>query len=588
MQKAEVSRAVWRAKYCLRREGAAVEHDIGETWRRVARAAAAVEHSPDAWQPRFEALLGDYVFLPGGRILAGAGSDRQITLFNCFVAGQLDDSLDGILRGLKETAITMQHGGGVGIDFSPLRPSGSAAVRTGAEASGPVSFMRLWDVLCETLLSTSTRRGAMMGTLACDHPDLEAFVAAKERTGELSNFNLSILISDRFMQAVADDAPWPLAFPSRLLSEPALGPDDADSARVTSARRLWRKIAESAHATAEPGVLFIDTINRENNLRSGETIRATNPCGEIPLPPYGACNLGSINLVPLVEQPFTKRARVDHDKLYDVAQLAVRFLDNIIDTSQFPLEAQARQVRQTRRIGLGITGLADAVAMLGMRYSSDSGRRFGTSLLTTIRDAAYEASVKLAGEKGAFPVFDKDEFLEAPFVRRLPEPIRAAIKETGIRNSHLLSIAPAGTISLLAGNVSSGIEPIYALEATRAVRDERGELVEHAVRDFAYAEWLALGRDGQDLPPAFETAASIPAAAHLAMQASLQPFVDNAISKTINLPAETTVDEVAELYSKAHAAGVKGCTVYRPGASVGRILRARADTHCCTVDREPD
>ena len=588
MDTADLSRAVWLSKYCLRQDGEAAEGHIGETWRRVAHAAASAEERPEEWAHRFESLFTDFRFLPGGRILAGAGSAKRVTLFNCFVAGRLEDTLDGILQGLTETALTMQQGGGVGIDFTPLRPSGTAAIRTGSSASGPVSFMLLWDTLCCTLLSTSSRRGAMMGTLACDHPDIEAFINAKAATGALSNFNLSVLVSDRFMNAVASDAEWPLTFPSRLQRDHGVSSDAAVTVRTLPARKLWRQIATAAHDSAEPGVLFIDTINRNNNLRYCETISATNPCGEIPLPPYGACDLGSINLAALVHRPFGPDSFLDMERLANTARLAVRFLDDIIDLSRFPLRQQARQAQDTRRIGLGITGLADALAMLGIRYSAPRGRELAATVVRTIRDAAYETSVGLAAEKGAFPRLDTARYLESPFVGRLPEHIKSGIATNGIRNSHLLSIAPAGTISLLAGNVSSGIEPIYALEATRAIRDKNGALEEHAVRDFAYAMWREQDGAAATPPPFFETAAALPAEAHLSMQSSLQPYVDNAISKTINMPDTASVDDVADLYTAAHAAGIKGCTVYRPGASVGRVIRTRADTHCCNVDREAD
>lgn len=583
MSTAALSRAVWLSKYCLQAEGGVAESHIGATWQRVAKTVADVEKRPSDWSGRFEDLLADYRFLPGGRILAGAGSDRQVTLFNCFVAGRLTDSLDGIFERLRETGITMQQGGGVGIDFSPLRPSGFPALRTGSAASGPVSFMQLWDTLCETLLSSASRRGAMMGTLACDHPDIQAFVAAKEQQGTLRNFNLSVLASDDFMRAVAEDKPWPLSFPSRILA--AGTPRDV---RVIPARRLWQQIAQAAHETAEPGMLFVDTVNRENNLSYCETISATNPCGEVPLPPHGACNLGSINLTAFVKEPFSERSRLDLDGVSAAAALAVRFLDDVIDASRFPLEEQAVQARRTRRIGLGVTGLADALVMLGLRYGSAGGRELAGEVLRRMRDAAYAASAELAAEKGAFPCLDTSRYLESPFVRRLPSALRATIRKQGIRNSHLLSIAPAGTISLLAGNVSSGIEPVFAAEALRGFRGPGGETEERTVRDFAFEKWLEPGNPPGSLPPAYETATSLPADAHLAMQAALQPFVDNAISKTINLPREASEDDIAGIYVAAHAAGLKGCTVYREGASVGELLRRRRDTHCCGTDREAD
>ena len=582
-----VPELVWRAKYRLAEDGIPAERDIGESWDRVARAVAAVESRPERWTPGFRAILSGYRFLPGGRVLAGAGTDRRVTLFNCFVSGRLADSLDAILAALTETALTMQQGGGIGIDFSPLRPSGSTAVRSASSASGPVSFLRLWDTLCGTLLSTTSRRGAMMGTLACDHPDIGAFVDAKAAAGRLSNFNLSVLVSDRFMHAAANGEPWPLYFPSRLADGLPAAAAAESAAAVVPAADLYRHIAESAHRSAEPGVLFVDTINRENNLRYCETISATNPCGEIPLPAYGACDLGSLNLTAFVQKPFSRHATLDNDGLCETAAVAVRFLDDVIDASHFPLEEQAAQARRTRRIGLGITGLADALAMLGLSYDSDAARNIAAETLRRIRDTAYATSIDLAREKGPFPCFDAAAYLEAPFVRRLPVALRDAIARYGMRNSHCLSIAPAGTISLLAGNVSSGIEPIYALEATRSIREADGTPRLVDVRDFAYETWLhAAVEPGSHEAP--ETADAVSADAHLSMQAALQPFVDNAISKTINLPASASVADIAAIYRRAWKAGLKGCTVYRPGATVGQVLRARTESHCCHVDREAD
>jgi len=581
-----LAHAVWQAKYCLQDARGFSEADITETWARVAAAVANAEKRQRDWSRRFEDLLAGFRFLPGGRILAGAGTGRDVTLFNCFVADRLQDSLDGILRGLGETALTMQQGGGVGIDFSPLRPAGASTVRTAQVASGPVSFMSLWDALCETLLSTMARRGAMMGTLACDHPDIEAFIAAKSRAGALRNFNLSVLVNDAFMCAVADDDDWVLTFPSRLQTGSA-GP--VTTARTTRrARALWQQIAAAAHSHAEPGVLFVDTINRENNLHYCETISATNPCGEIPLPPHGCCNLGSINLPAFVNDAFGPDARLDLDGIRATVTLAVRFLDDVIDVSRFPLAAQASEARQTRRIGLGVTGLADALAMLGLCYDSEDARRLAAGVLETIRDTAYAASIALAIEKGAFPRFSEQHYPVAPFIARLPGGLREQIRRHGIRNSHLLSIAPAGTISLLAGNVSSGIEPIFALEGTRRVRTSAGDLQDCPVRDAAFEQWLAAHDAREPLPRGFETSTDLPARAHLAMQAALQPYVDNAISKTINLPTSATPDDIEALLTAAHAAGIKGCTVYREGASVGRVLGRRPDAHCCNVDREAD
>ncbi len=578
MTPADISELIWASRYRGIDSDGRADADVADTWSRVARTVASVESDAGAWRRRFRSLLEDFRFLPGGRILAGAGLGKDVTLFNCFVAGRLVDSLEGILESLKETALTMQHGGGIGLDFSPLRPSGSAAIRTGATASGPVSFMRVWDSMCETLLATGRRRGAMMATLRCDHPDIEAFVDAKREAGVLQNFNLSVLVTDAFLEAVDGDRPWALGCP----------PGGATGHKRLPARRLWQRIVDSAFSTAEPGVLFVDTINRENNLRYCESISATNPCGEVPLPAHGACNLGSINLATAVIAPFSDAASVDHDRLGELAAAAVRFLDNVIDVSRYPLQQQAEQARHTRRIGLGITGLGDALAMLGLRYDSPEGRGAAAAAMQTIRDAAYRASIDLSAEKGPFPAFDADQFCAAPFVRRLPGELRSAIGRRGIRNSHLLSIAPAGTISLLAGNVSSGIEPIYAMEAKRSIRGAGRASREVVVEDFALQRWRATAHAGTALPDYFVTADAVGAQAHLAMQASLQPLVDNAISKTITLPPDATADAVDDVFRRAHANGVKGCTVFRPGSMRGAVIRTRDESHCCGVERECD
>ena len=581
-----ISEWTWNSRYRRFRNNADGEANLAETWQRVALAVASAEADAGRWEAAFADILADFLFLPGGRVLAGAGTGKEVTLFNCFVSGPIRDSVKGILDSLKETALTMQMGGGIGCDFSSIRPSGAAAVRTGSVASGPLSFMRLWDALCDTLLATSTRRGAMMGTLRCDHPDIETFITAKRQQDVLSNFNLSVLITDAFMQAVSDDADWPLVNPSERVVDRDGG--DEQLYRSLPARELWQQIVRNAHETAEPGVLFIDTINRDNNLYYCENISATNPCGEIPLPPYGACNLGSINLTRLVRCAFTDSTSFDWQQLRHTVPVAVRFLDDVIDISRFPLDIQAETERGSRRIGLGITGLADTLVMLGLSYDSDEARAFAADIMQSIRDAAYETSSKLAREKGPFPAFERDRYLEAPFIKRLPETLRDAIATYGIRNSHLLAIAPAGTISLLAGNISSGVEPIYALDATRQVQDATDGKHTLEMRDYAYEQWHTHAVANGKTPPPFVVTDSLSAKAHLDMQACLQPYVDNAISKTVNLASNASVNDVEAVFRQAHSSGLKGCTVYRQGARSGQILRKRDEAHCCDADREAD
>jgi len=565
----ELSRFVWETRY---RDGDArpPENSIADTWNRVADAVAAVESAPALWKERFLAILRDFRFLPGGRILAGAGTVREVTLFNCFVMGLIDDSIEGIFEALKEGAVTMQHGGGVGYDFSTLRPRGSRARSSGTIASGPVSFMRVWDAMCATILSTGARRGAMMATLRCDHPDIEEFVDAKRAPEALRHFNLSVLVTDAFMQAVKDDAEWPLVFRGDVAA------DGGHASKIVRARGIWDRICHSAYDCAEPGVLFIDRINAANNLGYCEQLSATNPCGEEPLPPYGACNLGSINLTAFVIDPFASGARFDLDAIRDTARVAVRFLDNVIETSKFPLFRQREQARRSRRIGLGITGLADALAMLRLRYDSESARSAAAQVMRVLRDAAYEASIALARERGAFPHFEADAYLQRPFVRALPPEMQAAIARHGIRNSHLLAIAPAGTISLLANNVSSGIEPIFGVHTLRRVLHFDGTYRNFKTTDFAYESWRG-GQPAQAaLPDFFVDADDVAARDHLLMQAALQPFVDGAISKTINLQRDMPVEDLPEIFESAFALGLKGCTVFRV-ATRPSVIAERCD-----------
>ncbi len=590
-----LAQMLWDTKY--RAEG---DHDVQDTWRRVARTLAALEpRDREHWEQTFLEVLETFHFLPGGRILAGTGTGRRVTLLNCFVMGRIADSLDGIFDAVKEGAVTMQHGGGVGYDFSTLRPHGTRAHASGAVASGPVSFMRVFDAMCRTLLSTGVRRGAMMATLRCDHPDIEEFIDAK-RAGDLTSFNLSVLVTDEFVRAARADDDWPLVFPvgpgervsGALVSRVWSGTLESVPCRVhrvARARKLWHRLARAAWERGDPGVVFIDRINHENNLGWRERISATNPCGEQPLPAYGACDLGAIELSRFVISPFSPAARLDLGGIARTTRVAVRMLDDVIDATLFPLEHQQAQVRETRRIGLGITGLGDALAMLGLRYSTDEARHVASNTMRLLRDAAYDESVRLAEEKGAFPAFEPP-WLDRPFVHRLPDELRERIARAGIRNSHLLAIAPTGSVSLLAGNVSSGMEPIFALRFRRRILDPAGVVHEHEALDRAYAIWRQ--RHGDAGPPdSLECAPCVTSREQVAMQGALQRYVDGAISKTIRVPADEPFDRFVRVLDDAYDWCAKGCTVFRPNPVTGVVL-AEPETVCtapsCAVEREAD
>ena len=601
--RAEISKYIWETKYRYRQGEVIQDLTISDTWRRIARALAqAEEKDRQGWEDRFYAALEDFKFLPGGRIQAGAGAGRQVTLLNCFVMGTIEDSMDGIFDVLKEAALTMQRGGGVGCDFSTLRPKGSHAQTVGGVASGPVSFMRIWDAMCATLLSTGNRRGAMMATLRCDHPDIEEFISIKQDPLQLRNFNLSVLVTDAFVHAVKQDEEWPLVFPQSAtdsggesITRQWPGRDTPVCCRIynrVSAKSLWQKIMQATYDYAEPGVLFIDRINRLNNLWYKETIVATNPCGEIPLPPYGACDLGSINLTGFIRYPFSQRAQFDNEGFCALAQVATRMMDNVISISEYPLPPQAEQALGSRRIGLGITGLADALIMLGHRYASEPSIRFAESLLEALCHTAYRTSIDLAKEKGPFPFFTRDQYGDGEFIRTLPDDIQKKIQEFGIRNSHLTAIAPTGTISLLANNVSSGLEPVFDFSYKRKVLDQEDHPREYGVVDYACRVWWELKGKDMPLPPQFVDARSLAPEQHLNMQAAVQPFIDNAISKTINIPPDYRFDAFRSLYEMAYEAGLKGCTTFRPNPITGEVLTSLSDipqaVHCCSINREAD
>jgi len=562
MDWAPVSQRIWDMKYRFRDASGAADADLDATWWRVARALAAPERDPELWAGRFHEALQGFKFLPAGRVIAGAGTGRTVTLFNCFVMGAIPDDMSGIFENLREAALTMQQGGGIGHDFSTLRPRGAPVKGVGADASGPLSFMDVWDSMCRTIMSAGSRRGAMMATLRCDHPDIEDFVDAKRDPKRLRMFNVSVLVTDAFMKAVKEDADWDLVFGGKVF-------------RTVKARALWERIMRATYEVAEPGVIFIDRVNRRNNLHYCESIQATNPCGEQPLPPYGACLLGSINLGALVKEPFTPRARLDDEALERLVPLAVRMLDNVVDVSRFPLSQQEREAKAKRRIGLGVTGLADALIFCGVRYGTPEAVKLTREWLGAVQRLSYLASADIAAEKGSFPLYDRARYLVGETVKALPDDVRSAVGRYGIRNALLNSIAPTGTISLLADNVSSGIEPVFAFSFVRHVLQPDGSKREESVEDHAMRVWRSL--KGAELPPAdiFVDAQTLTPADHLAMQAAAQDYVDSSISKTINLPRDISFEAFKGVYEEAYATGCKGCTTYRPNDVTGAVLEVK-------------
>ncbi len=559
--KAPIAQQIWEMKY---RFGS--EASVEQTFARVAQAVALAEPTAQRTQhaKSFYDAMADFRFLPAGRILAGAGTSRAVTLFNCFVMNGISDSIPGIFDNLNEAAQTLQQGGGIGHDFSTLRPKGAIVHGVGAEASGPLSFMDVWDSMCRTIMSAGARRGAMMGTLRCDHPDIEAFIAAKRDPSKLRNFNLSVLITDAFMVAVNADADWPLQFGGRVF-------------KTIKASELWQQIMRATYDYAEPGVIFIDRINALNPLAYCETISCTNPCGEQPLPPYGACLLGSLNLTRFVNAPFTSDAQLDLELLQYTAKIAIRFLDDVIDVSNYPLPQQKSEAVNKRRLGLGVTGLADALLMCGQRYGSAGAVATSQIWMRTIQESAMDASIALAEEKGSFPLFDAEAYLNTAYGQSLSPQHHNAISNHGLRNGLLTSIAPTGTISLLAGNVSSGIEPIFNASYERRIKESNGGDRTEVLEDYAVGLWRS--KQNTSLPPNTVTVNNLSPDDHLAMQAAVQPFIDSSISKTINVPENLTFDDFVSVYEKAYALGLKGCTTFRPNAVTGSILSNASDEY---------
>ena len=581
MQPQEISLDVLAEKYAKNDETGM--HDIAA---RVARALASVEDDPARWEPVFAQALAAG-FVPAGRIMSAAGTGIEATLINCFVqpvGDSVSNDADGkpaIYKALAQAAETMRRGGGVGYDFSRIRPAGAHVGATHSRASGPLSFMRVFDASCETVESAGARRGAQMGVLRIDHPDIEAFIHAKD-SGAFRNFNLSVGVSDTFMEAVRDDGDIDLVHAARpgadqIDAGARQRPDGQWVYRTVRARALWEQIMHCTYDHAEPGILFLDTANRENNLHYCETFEATNPCAEEFLPDYGCCCLGSVNLTHFVRHPFETGAEFDFEAFGKVARTAVRMLDNVLDVTYWPLPEQHAEAMAKRRVGLGFLGLGDACVMLGLRYDEESARAFAADVARALRDASYAASVELAREKGAFPMFDAQKFLASGFASRLPVELREAITRDGLRNSHLLAIAPTGTISLaFADNASNGIEPAFSWVYTRRKRMADGTTREYEVADHAWRSYRARGGDVEHLPPAFVTALEMRARDHMLMLSAVQPFIDTSISKTVNVPADYPFEDFKHLYLEAWQSGLKGLATYRPNAVLGAVLQATA------------
>ncbi|AKS46632.1 ribonucleoside-diphosphate reductase class II [Octadecabacter temperatus] len=555
-----IAERIWQTKYRYSTAGQVIDDTVQDTWERVARGLAEIEAPSDqsATSAAFLAAMRNFKVLPGGRILSGCGTKRNVTLSNTFVMRTIPDSVDGIMDTLKDAALTMQMGGGIGFDFSTIRPTGTHVRGLDCLAAGPLAAMDIFDTTCKMIVK-GMGRGAMMATMRCDHPDIEAFIVAKSDRTRLRNFNLSVMVTDAFMDAVTEDDAWDLVWEGTVM-------------RRLRARDLWNSIMKQTYATAEPGVLFIDRINAHNPLRYLETISATNSCAEQPLPPYGTCPLASVNLAQLVIAPFSPDARLDVGELRNLVRVAVRMLDNTLDVSRYALDAQWQQAQNQRRIGIGVTGVADAIAMLGARYGSAKAVFLLGSWMQTIQNAAYQASALLAKERGTFPHYDADAHLSGANIQNLDPEVQELVRKHGLRNGTLTTIAPTGTTSMFAGNVSSGVEPIFSTSFSRVVTNPDGTKSSERVMDFAAWQFSQMHGPDTPLPESFVTTADLTPQDHVAMQAAAQKWVDSGISKTVNCPEDIAFDDFKTIYRDAYNTGCKGCTTYRPNNVTGSIL----------------
>lgn len=596
---------IWRDKYRWKDE-----LDIKVTFERVAFAIYSKDPNNEEGLKAYEAMCKG-LWIPGGRIIAGAGTEKRVTLMNCYVNETLSDDMEGIMHAVSNTALTLQQGGGIGTDFSTLRPEGAILTRTHSKASGPIPFMHMWDRTSATIRSAGDRRGAMMGTMCDTHPDLPKFIMAKRESGVLTQFNMSVLISDAFMEACKDDEEWVLHFSIRPYErDPSLEQydfEDDDNVEqfaysVWRARDLWKLITENTYEYSEPGVIFIDRVNELNNLKYCESIRCTNPCGEQPLPPHGVCNLGHVNLARCVRDPFTPAASVDYDLIRAITKMGVRFLDNVIDVSKYPLAEQEAEQLSKRRLGLGYTGLADLLAQVGVRYGSPDAVRITEEITRVMCWTAYEASADLAQERGAFPAMSTvEQYLSGyNFAHTsLPQSLHAKIRENGIRNGLLMTVAPTGTGSIVVGNVSSGLEPVFLHAATRRVLkpttgfgDQHDEYTEwgYGAKLYHAVKGGSVEIGSLPLPPFMVTAEDLSVEDHVVMQAAAQRWIDASISKTINIPKDLPYDQFVKVYELAYSLGCKGCTTYRPNDIRGSVLSKpqSADGTSAVADQLPE